>query len=108
MQENNQDKNLVLIEDLGMICPNEKLKYKARMGIYKCHCGKEFETVSIHGNPARQLWQSEPSDSNACGTAGGSILIFDLLVRRGEPDGKPVCNFRNSAWRSHALVGAGL
>lgn len=43
MQENNQ-KELILIEDLGMLKPNEKLKYKARMGIYKCHCGKEFKT----------------------------------------------------------------
>ena len=41
--ENNQNKNLVLIEDLGMLYPTSTSKHKRRYGIYKCFCGKEFK-----------------------------------------------------------------
>ena len=36
-------KELILLKDLGMQYPTEKSKYKARFGLYLCHCGKEFE-----------------------------------------------------------------
>lgn len=42
--ENNQNKNLVLIEDLGMLYPNLTSKRKKRYGLYKCFCGNEFRT----------------------------------------------------------------
>ena len=40
----------ILIKDLGRIYPNAKCKQKAKMGIYKCSCGKEFRgfTYSIN------------------------------------------------------------
>lgn len=41
--ENNQ-KELVLLEDLGMHYPNETSNKKVRYGIYKCYCGNEFKT----------------------------------------------------------------
>ena len=41
--QNNQ-KELILLEDLGMHYPNETSNKKARYGIYKCHCGNEFKT----------------------------------------------------------------
>ena len=44
MLENNQNKNLVLIEDLGMLYPTVNSKLKARYGFYKCYCGNEFKT----------------------------------------------------------------
>jgi hypothetical protein len=34
----------VLIKDLGMKFPTETSSYKKRFGLYKCHCGAEFET----------------------------------------------------------------
>lgn len=37
-------KELLLLEDLGMKYPKETSKEKKRYGLYKCHCGKEFET----------------------------------------------------------------
>lgn len=43
--ENNQNKNLVLIEDLGMLYHTENSKKKYRFGLYKCYCGNEFKTV---------------------------------------------------------------
>ena len=43
--ENNQNKNLVLIEDLGMLYHTESSKKKYRFGLYKCYCGVEFKTV---------------------------------------------------------------
>ena len=43
MLENNQ-KEIILIEDLGMKFPTNKSKHKARFGLFKCFCGKEFET----------------------------------------------------------------
>ena len=38
-------KELVLLKDLGMKYPKETSKEKKRYGLYKCHCGKEFETI---------------------------------------------------------------
>ena len=40
----NQQPTPVLIEDLGMLFPSETSKRKARFGLYKCHCGKEFKS----------------------------------------------------------------
>ena len=45
---NNQNKNLVLIQDLGMLYPKETSKKKYRYGIYKCYCGTEFESRTQH------------------------------------------------------------
>lgn len=35
----------VLLEDLGSRYPTEKSKTKARFGLFRCHCGKEFTAV---------------------------------------------------------------
>lgn len=43
--ENNQNKNLVLIQDLGMLYPKENSKRKARYGLYKCVCENEFRAM---------------------------------------------------------------
>lgn len=40
--QNNQEFKLILLEDLGMMYPNESSKQKRRYGLCKCHCGKEF------------------------------------------------------------------
>jgi hypothetical protein len=48
MQENNQNKNLVLLEDLGMILI--PFISKLRYGKYLCHCGNEFVEVSKNVN----------------------------------------------------------
>lgn len=40
----NQENKLVLLEDLGMLYPNENSKHKKRYGLYKCFCGNEFKT----------------------------------------------------------------
>lgn len=42
---NNQNTNLVLIQDLGMLYPKETSIKKYRYAIYKCFCGKEFKTM---------------------------------------------------------------
>jgi hypothetical protein len=42
--KNNQESKLVLLKDLGMRYATETAKNKKRFGLYKCHCGKEFET----------------------------------------------------------------
>ena len=41
--QNNQ-KELILLEDLGMHYPNETSNKKVRYGISKCYCGNEFKT----------------------------------------------------------------
>lgn len=45
MLENNQ-KEIILLKDLGMKFPTETSKKKARYGLFKCFCGKEFKTQS--------------------------------------------------------------
>lgn len=42
MLKNNQ-KELILLKDLGMHYPTETSNKKARYGIYKCYCGNEFK-----------------------------------------------------------------
>lgn len=44
--ENNQ-KEIILLKDLGMLYPNENSKNKYRYGIYKCFCGSEFKANTI-------------------------------------------------------------
>lgn len=43
--QNNQ-KELILLEDLGMHYPNETSNKKYRYGLYKCYCGNEFKADS--------------------------------------------------------------
>lgn len=43
MLQENQKRELVLIEDLGMQYPNENSKEKRRYGLFKCYCGSEFK-----------------------------------------------------------------
>lgn len=45
--ENNQ-KELMLLKDLGMIYPNQNSKRKRRYGLFKCFCGNEFKATSQH------------------------------------------------------------
>lgn len=40
----NNQKELILLEDLGMCYATSKSKYRRRFGLYKCHCGVEFRT----------------------------------------------------------------
>lgn len=49
MQEN-QEKELILLENLGYLKPTEKSNYTKRYGIYKCHCGNEFKAQFQHIN----------------------------------------------------------
>ena len=46
MLENNQNKNLVLIEDLGMHFATKTSTRKRRYGLYRCYCGVEFKVVT--------------------------------------------------------------
>lgn len=39
----NNQKELILLKDLGMLYTSETKKYKARFGLYKCFCGNEFK-----------------------------------------------------------------
>ncbi|MFA9240570.1 MAG: AP2 domain-containing protein [Candidatus Paceibacteria bacterium] len=41
--ENNQ-KKIILLQDLGMLFLNENSNRKIRYGLYQCFCGKEFKT----------------------------------------------------------------
>jgi len=43
MLENNQ-KEIIMLKDLGMLYPKEASNYKVRFGSYKCYCGNEFIT----------------------------------------------------------------
>ena len=45
MLENNQ-KEIILLKDLGYLFPTEKSKQKAKYGLYRCYCGNEFKTLT--------------------------------------------------------------
>ena len=44
MQNNNQ-KEIIFLKDLGTQFPNENSKRKRRYGLYRCHCGNEFKRL---------------------------------------------------------------
>lgn len=44
--ENNQNKNLVLIDDLGYKYPKQTSKEKRHYAKYKCYCGNEFDALT--------------------------------------------------------------
>ncbi len=48
--ENNQEKEIILLKDLGMRFATQTSKRKYRYGLYKCFCGNEFETHSYDIN----------------------------------------------------------
>lgn len=37
---------LILLKDLGMQYTSDTKKYKARFGLYRCYCGKEFKSMT--------------------------------------------------------------
>ena len=41
---NENQKEIILIEDLGMMYPTPTSKQKYRYGLFKCFCGKQFKT----------------------------------------------------------------
>lgn len=45
MENNQENRELVLIKDLGYLYPNENSKQKRRYAIYKCNCGVEFKAM---------------------------------------------------------------
>ena len=51
--KNNQNKELVLLEDLGMQYASKASKQKRRYGLYKCYCGNEFRTSTYEVNSRR-------------------------------------------------------
>ena len=42
----NNQKELILLEDLGTLYPTLNSKHKTRYGLYKCYCGNEFKTLT--------------------------------------------------------------
>ena len=61
--ENNQ-KELILLKDLGMRYPTQKSKKKARYGLFKCFCGNEFEVI---------IQSTKRKCSKSCGCAKGNL-----------------------------------
>lgn len=47
MLQNNQ-KEIILLKDLGLEYPTEKSTKKARFGLFRCFCGNEFKTILRH------------------------------------------------------------
>ena len=60
--ENNQ-KEIVLLKDLGMLSPKETSNYKKRYGLYKCFCGSEFKA---------QAKSIKSKHTKSCGCIGTS------------------------------------
>ncbi len=60
--ENNQ-KEIVLLRDLGMLSPKETSNYKKRYGLYKCFCGSEFKA---------QAKSIKSKHTKSCGCIGTS------------------------------------
>lgn len=58
-----EEKQLVLVKDLGMMYPTKTSKQKARYGIYRCHCGNEFKT---------QTSNIKSGHTTSCGCLQGS------------------------------------
>ena len=72
--KNNQNKELVLIKDLGMLYPTQTSKQKSRYGLFKCFCGTEFKT---------QTGRVKRKSTRSCGClVGGQSTINGLTKHR--------------------------
>jgi hypothetical protein len=60
--ENNQ-KEIILLKDLGMQFPKDTSNEKKRYGLYRCHCGNEFRTITS---------SIKNGDSKSCGCLKGN------------------------------------
>ena len=70
----NQNKSLLLIEDLGMLYPTETSKNPSRYGLYRCFCGVEFKT---------QISRVKIKGTQSCGClVGGKSTINGLSRHR--------------------------
>lgn len=72
MLENNQ-KELVLIEDLGYLYPTATSRQKAKFGLYKCFCGNEFKAIQ---------YNIQRGNSFGCGCSRGKNNIHNLSSHR--------------------------
>ena len=69
--QNNQENKLILLKDLGRKFPKETSKQKARYGLYKCFCGKEFET---------QMQSIKNGDTKSCGCYSRQLSKDRLII----------------------------
>lgn len=80
MLENNQ-KEIILLKDLGMKFPKETSKKKARYGLYKCFCGNEFET-QFHGVKNKSITSCGCSRVTHNKTKHSLYTVWHNMVRR--------------------------
>lgn len=70
--KNNQNKELVLLKDLGMQYATSKSKHKRRFGLYKCFCGNEFNTTTV---------SVKNGNTKSCGCVGKEKIRLQLVER---------------------------
>lgn len=51
----NNQKELILLKDLGRKKLTSKSRYKTRQGLYKCFCGNEFKAISTAINTGKKI-----------------------------------------------------
>lgn len=73
MLQNNQEKEIILLQNLGMLYPKETSKQKRRYGLYKCFCGNEFKT---------EINSIKSGNTKSCGCLH-SITISKLNTTHG-------------------------
>lgn len=56
--QNNQEKEILLLEDLGYLYPTINSKQKKKFGVYKCFCGNEFKA---------QIYDVKIEKTKSCG-----------------------------------------
>lgn len=56
--QNNQEKEIILLEDLGYLYPTINSKQKKKFGVYKCFCGNEFKS---------QIYDVKIEKTKSCG-----------------------------------------
>ena len=74
--ENNQNKELVLLEDLGMQYATETSRRKSRYGLFKCFCGIEFKTI---------MSADKKQYAKSCGCVGKEKRRLQTIERNTKP-----------------------
>lgn len=100
----NNQKELILLEDLGMLYPGETSSYKKRYGLYRCACGKEFKTqiASVKNGNTKNCGCTRNKNKITHGLTNHSLynIWFNMIDR---------CNNENSNnYKNYGTRGIGV
>lgn len=98
----NQNKSLLLIEDLGLQFPSVNSKKKYRYGIYECFCGKQFKTQTrnINSNNTKSCGCEKYHTTHSM-SKHKLYNTWNMMIQR-------CTNFNNKSYGDYGAIGINI